>query len=220
MDDSEFIREYDIREHKIWTMEEEKRGRVIQAALQEFSKGFAAANTDAIVNEAGISKGLLFHYFGSKRGLFLFLLKYGLNVGFAEYAKVISENCDCIENIRIVSEHAWRLFVKYPLVFGFLAKAQSSINAVFPEGLPRDMPSSPHMLARYICQRSNNDPSRFKEGVDAERAQNIIVWTLNGLSESCLMKYGDDVASYKKRFEEIAREQEEYLGMLRKMLYR
>ncbi len=47
-------------------MEEEKRERVIDAALKEFSKGYMAANTDVIVKAAGISKGLVFHYFGSK----------------------------------------------------------------------------------------------------------------------------------------------------------
>ena len=99
VDDSEFVKEYDIKEHKFMTMEEEKRQRVINSALKEFSKGYTAANTDDIVKEAGISKGLLFHYFGSKRGLFLFLIKYTLDIFFTEYDKVISESHDLLENI-------------------------------------------------------------------------------------------------------------------------
>ena len=78
---TEFIGEYEIADHKIMTMEEEKRERLIMEALKEFSKGYAYANMDEIVKRAGISKGLLFHYFGTKKGVFLFLLKYTLNIG-------------------------------------------------------------------------------------------------------------------------------------------
>ncbi|MDR2572521.1 MAG: TetR/AcrR family transcriptional regulator, partial [Oscillospiraceae bacterium] len=61
--------------HKIMAMDPEKRDRVINAAMKEFRKGFKSACTDEIVREAGISKGLLFHYFGTKDGLYDFLLK-------------------------------------------------------------------------------------------------------------------------------------------------
>ena len=68
--------------------------------------------------------------------------------------------------------------------------------------------------------RSNNDQSLFKEGVDSEKAQNIISWTMNGLSESLMLRYGDDMEVYKARYDEIAKEEEEYLQLLRKILYR
>ncbi len=219
MDDSEFIREYEIKDHKFMTMNEEKRARVICAALMEFSKGYAEANTDLIVKEAGISKGLLFHYFGSKRGLFLFLLKYTLGTLVTEIERVVSESNDFLENIRTASKVEGDLTIQYPLEFGFLAKAQSAIKEVFPEGLPGASPNSPHMLMQLICQRSNNDPSLFKEGIDSKKAQNIIIWTINGFSES-LLHYGDNIETYKAHADEIAEEEEAYLRLLRQLLYR
>lgn len=200
------------------TMEESKRARVIDAALKEFSKGYTAANTDVIVKEAGISKGLLFHYFGSKRGLFLFLIKYALDMIITEYEKVISENRDFLENIRIVSKLKAELSFRYPLMFGFLVKAHFSIKEVFPEGLPGDLPYSPNMM-QPICQRSNNDKKLFKEGIDSEKAQNIIMWTMNGFIDS-LFRYGDDIDAYQAHYDELAKELEEYLQILRKILYR
>ena len=192
VDDSEFVKEYDIKEHKFMTMEEEKRQRVINSALKEFSKGYTAANTDDIVKEAGISKGLLFHYFGSKRGLFLFLIKYTLDIFFTEYDKVISESHDLLENIRIGSKLKMELSFRYPLIFGFLVKAYSAIKDVFPEGLPGDLPYSSHMVEamQQICQKSNNEKTLFKEGIDSEKAQNIIIWTMNGFIDS-LARYVD-----------------------------
>lgn len=216
IDDSEFIREYDIKEHKFMTMEEEKRERVINTALKEFSKGYAVANTDTIVKQAGISKGLIFHYFGSKRGLFLFLLKYASNIVNTEYAKVILESRDFLENIRVVSKLAGDLIFQYPLVYRFIAKAQSSINDVFPEGLPKDLPNSSHTLMKQILQKS--DKSLFREDVDSEKAQYIILWTMNGFAD-ILLKYGDDMEVYKAHYGEIVKEQEEYFQILRKILY-
>lgn len=219
IDDSEFVKEYDIKEHKFMTMEKEKRERVIDAALNEFSKGYMTANTDVIVKEAGISKGLIFHYFGSKRGLFLFLIKYASDTIITEYEKVISENRDFLENIRTVSKLKADLSFRYPLVFGFLVKAYSSVKDVFPEGPPGDLLNLTYMGMQQICQRSNNEETLFKKGIDRDKAQNIIIWTINGVIES-LFRYGDDIDVYKAHYDQNLKELEEYLQMLRKILYR
>ena len=45
-------------------LKKEKQDRMINAALKVFAmNGYQKASTDDIVKEAGISKGLLFHYF-------------------------------------------------------------------------------------------------------------------------------------------------------------
>jgi len=47
---------------------EEKRQAIINAALREFSlNNYATASTNKIVSNANISKGILYHYFGSKK---------------------------------------------------------------------------------------------------------------------------------------------------------
>lgn len=201
------------------TMEEEKRKRIIDAALKEFSKGYTAASTDVIVKEAGISKGLLFHYFGSKRGLFLFLIKYASDIIIAEYEKVVSESSDFLENIRRVSKRKLELAFQYPLEFSVLTKAYAAMKEVFPEGLPGDLLNSPLLAIQQVCQRSNNDRTLFKEGIDEQKAQNIIIWTINGLLDS-QFRYGDDLAAYKAHSDELVQGLEEYLQLLRKALYR
>ena len=52
---------------------------MINAALKIFAEnGFRRASTDEMVKEAGISKGLLFHYFISKTGLYQFVFDYSV----------------------------------------------------------------------------------------------------------------------------------------------
>ncbi len=218
-DDSEFIKAYAIKDHKFMTMEKEKRERVITAALKEFSNGYTAANTDVIVKEAGISKGLLFHYFGSKRGLFLFLIKYTLEIFMAEFDQVISEDCDFLENLRRVSKLKLDLAIRYPLVFGFQVKAFASVKDVFPEGLPDDLLKLSNQTMQQIWQKSNHDQKLFKECIDQDKAQNIMIWTINGLTDS-LFRYGDDIDAYLAHRDEMIQEIESYQYLLRKILYR
>jgi TetR/AcrR family transcriptional regulator len=50
---------------------ERTREKILAAALKELSgKGFTGARVDAIARSAAINKRMLYHYFGSKQGLF------------------------------------------------------------------------------------------------------------------------------------------------------
>lgn len=47
-----------------------------EIAFREFSKyGYAAASTERIVEKSGVTRGALYHHFGSKKGLFLAVYK-------------------------------------------------------------------------------------------------------------------------------------------------
>ena len=71
---------------KFFDLNREKQDRMINAALRIFAEnGYRHASTDIIVKEAGISKGLLFHYFTSKMGLFSFLFDYSIRYMLFEY---------------------------------------------------------------------------------------------------------------------------------------
>ena len=64
---------------KFFDLKKEKQDRMINGALKVFAaSGYAHASTDEIVKEAGISKGLLFHYFISKLGLYTFVYDYSV----------------------------------------------------------------------------------------------------------------------------------------------
>lgn len=48
------------------------RRRILDAALEEFSaQGYSSASTNTICTSEGISKGIVYHYFETKDGLFL-----------------------------------------------------------------------------------------------------------------------------------------------------
>lgn len=213
----QFLGEHDINNHKIMSMESEKRDRIIQSAMQEFCKGYSAANTDEITKNAGISKGLLFHYFGSKKGLFLFLMKYAGEIVSSEYLKVTIDSRDFLVNLRKLSFLAMDLTFKYKLIYDFMVKGYFSLNEVFPEGLPKDIHNPTEEIMIQIYQ--NTDTSLFRNDIDIEKARNIIIWTMKGFSDKLLV-YGIEVENYKVHYDEITKELDEYLQILHKILYK
>lgn len=69
---------------------EEKKNRIIKSALKEFAvKGYEEASTNNIVKEAGISKGMIFHYFENKKNLYLYILDYCAELYFQKHFCVI-----------------------------------------------------------------------------------------------------------------------------------
>lgn len=56
----------------------ERKAEVIESALDEFiSKDYEKASLNAIIKNAGISKGTFYYHFKNKEALYLFLLKTG-----------------------------------------------------------------------------------------------------------------------------------------------
>lgn len=57
-------------------LSDDKKELILSSGMKEFSqKPYKEASTDSITKACGISKGLLFHYFGSKKEFYLFCLE-------------------------------------------------------------------------------------------------------------------------------------------------
>lgn len=221
-DDSEHLLPYDLDQHKFMAMEPGKRERILDAAYREFSRGYLDANTEAIAANAGISKGLLFHYFGSKRGLLLYLIRYALHDFASAYEGMPDAGVDFLDRIRAGSKLKMDLTLQHPERFAFLIRAFASLDEIFPDGVPEDLHYATHVddALRVILNTSAGpDESRLKPGIDPEMAANLIVWTMSGLVSS-LFRYGDDVAAYRAHYDELTQEIDDYLRMLRSLLYR
>ncbi|HHV08742.1 MAG TPA: TetR/AcrR family transcriptional regulator [Clostridiales bacterium] len=58
---------------------EDKKNTIIKGGITEFSgKSYSEASTDVITRNCGISKGILFHYFGSKKEFYVYCLEQAL----------------------------------------------------------------------------------------------------------------------------------------------
>jgi len=205
----------EIKAHKVMRIKDEKRQRIIQAAMQEFIKGYRNARTDKIVECAGISKGLLFHYFGTKKELFIFLFQYAVDIIGGEYKTSRFESRDFLDNIWQLSLLARKLVSKHSLVYGFLASAYFSLQEVFPGEL-QNFQNPVEELKHKLLDRA--DRSLIRTDLDPEKALRTILWTVDGYSLE-LARLGRRVADYKLHYDRIETELADYLKLLRKVLY-
>lgn len=115
----------DLTKHKIFTMEDMKRDILLTVAMSKFAKnGYKKTTTDEIISEAEISKGLLFHYFGTKKDLYIFLFKYANTTIMQDfYTQINMKERDILERLWNIFLLKLELTNKYPAIFDFVASA-------------------------------------------------------------------------------------------------
>ena len=116
---------------KFFDLKQEKQDRMINAALKIFAKnGYKHASTDEIVAEASISKGLLFHYFGSKQGLYDFLYDYSVRFLMLETKSLVPETeTDYFRIMKLLEQAKMQVGKNYPYLKMFLETAVGEDDA-------------------------------------------------------------------------------------------
>ncbi|MCL2194876.1 MAG: TetR/AcrR family transcriptional regulator [Oscillospiraceae bacterium] len=164
---------------KFMRLDESKRNRIINAAMKEFRYGYKKASTDAIVKIAGISKGLLYHYFVSKEQLYVFLVRHANELVNRNYFDLLNEgNADILEVFWQTALLKKDMSSQYPYLNDFTngmyihqADAPAVENAQLEE----------EQQAAYDELYSRCDLSLFRDDIDAEKAIDIIATAMDGL---------------------------------------
>ena len=195
---------------KFFDLNKEKQDRMINAALKIFAKnGYRHASTDDMVAEAGISKGLLFHYFENKLGLYTFLYNYSVRFMVLELSGCGAGENDFFELIKRREAAKMQALKKYPYMQLFIDSvryeevaealcATEEKKNVLPEALESLMKGA--------------DTSRFKPEVKLQKLNRLIEYTLRGMMEDCFL---ENSFQPDMMYEEI----NSYLLMLKKLTY-
>ena len=102
---------------KFETLSQEKRTRILNASISEFSKNeYESASMNSIVQEAKISKGALFNYFVNKSELYNYIYKIAVRKVKKYLKKVRDESVELpFENrLRLIVEKGIRFIKKNP----------------------------------------------------------------------------------------------------------
>ena len=117
---------------KFWDLKKAKQDKMINGALKIFARnGFRHASTDEIVAEASISKGLLFHYFYSKAGLYAFLTEYSARFAMVELNSELRrrEDLPFFDFQYALTKAEAPIMRQYPYMLLFMENAGSDIEA-------------------------------------------------------------------------------------------
>lgn len=185
---------------KFFDLRKEKQNRMINAGLHIFAlNGYHHASTDEIVKEAGISKGLLFHYFGSKAGYYAFLYSYVNRYALLEYtSEIMDGRKDLFSLHRDLLRVEAGLMEQYPYLFLYLEAIRSETDpealAVLPD-LDRSVPEFYH----DVLQQADATP--YLRIDNEARLDDIIHYIKIGLMRERLQGSGSQIADYSKAME-------------------
>lgn len=125
---------------KFFDLSREKQDRMINGALEVFAKnGFKHASTDDMVKAVDVSKGLWFHYFGSKLGLYTFVYGYSVKYTILELSSVVDVNeKNFFEIMKQIEFTKMRISKSYPYMTMFLEQAFTETDTDIVEQTAED----------------------------------------------------------------------------------
>ena len=197
---------------KFFDLKKEKQDRMINAALKIFAlRGYRHASTDDIVREAAISKGLLFHYFQSKLGVYDFIYDYSVRYMILELrSNVDSKEKDLFEVMKQIERARMHAMRGYPYMQQFLNRsmAEDVSEALLAIEEKR---GSLEDTANTIY--SQVDYTLLPPEIDGEKLRKMLDFTVKGLMTE---RFQDASFQPEMLYEEIC----DYLDMMKKIVYR
>ena len=197
---------------KFLALPREKQNRIIESAMTVFGAvGYKKTYISEIAAAAGISKAMIFFYFGSKKALYLYLIEYAGKIMITEVQeREGTTNTDFFD--RIVEATWLKLSVMnhYPAISGFL-------SSIYYENDPEVVQEIKTLLSKGEVIRlqialDGADESKFKNGVDPKLVLDILVKFTEGALGSRLDRV--------RPIDEIMTEFTQCLNLLKNNLYK
>ncbi|WP_239004690.1 TetR/AcrR family transcriptional regulator [Paenibacillus tepidiphilus] len=198
---------------KFASLPAEKQTQIIDGALLAFSvSGYKKTSVSDIAAAAGISKAMVFHYFGTKKALYLYLIEFCSGIVMdAITEKFDRDVTDFFERIQMVSMIKILAMRKHPAILSFL----SSILFEKDGEVQQDIQTTLAMGEGFRNQIALDgmDVSKFKDGVDPKLVLKILVRYSEGFVSELPNDAVIDPEALYKEFEECTR-------LLRSNLYK
>ena len=194
---------------KFFDLKKEKQDRMINASLKMFAEnGFERASTDDIVKEAGISKGLLFHYFISKQGLYEFLFDYSTKFMTLETGSLVSsKETDYFLIYKQITNARAQIMRNYPYMYLFLVSALKEKGDNLNVEIMQKISDYRLTVEGYFSNvKWNVEHMKY----DHKKIMAISEFTLQGLLEK-------EVSQGTFEVEQYVKEAMEYIDLLRTM---
>jgi AcrR family transcriptional regulator len=159
----------------------EQQQRILHACLEEFAQhGYEQASTNAIVKQAGMPKGTLFYFFGSKKLLYLYLIDYAVG-RYVEHINVHSEELpsDLFERLLARGRLRMQFAVQQPLLYRFFFNAFLHAPAEIQGEIAARYSSYAAASRQFLYE--GLDRSKFKDDIDIEQAIDLTNLVLEGI---------------------------------------
>ncbi len=139
---------------------EERKKSILDSGIAEFSKKpYTEASTDDITKSCGISKGLLFHYFGSKREFYLFCLEQALWT-ITSGSRPLPQTHNFYNTLFSMMDAKMQLCLQYPNETRFANMAARETSSEVSEGKIA-------VIRKFMALAKTNSKSTITQAVSA-----------------------------------------------------
>ncbi len=194
----------------------EKKQQIITKGIEIFSKfSFVEARTDLITREAGISKGLLFYYFGSKKNFYLYLFNHTIDLLTPDLE--YEENHDSFyEIIFDMMDMKYNLITRYPNETKFLNMVSKETH----KEVSKDVRNIFSVYHKKTKEKSNNIISnavkklKLRQDIDTQKIVESLSLYIDAIVMKYLLLYQDNPMALFDNYNEFKEAIKEHLDLM------
>lgn len=195
---------------------QETKEKILRAAYKEFeAHGYSQASTNKIVREAGVSKGTLFNYFGSKEKLYHSSIEHAIHITITETNEFLYQKTGFIERMYELMQLKQAFQMRHPELTQFLSNAylDKTLPDKYRQQLDEFRDNSINQLLEGV------DVSNLRDDLPKDRMMDLIRWTLDGYAEQMknMWQMGlIDLEHLEPYYEDF----EKHLDVMKKLYYK
>jgi len=198
---------------KFFRLPLEKQNIIIDAALKCFgTNGYKKSSISDISTAAGISKAMIFHYFGTKKAFYFYLIDLCGNTLINEIEKRFDYTItDFFDRIKLSSNIEMSVMKKHPGIPSFLTSMYFEKDEEVKEDIKAVLAKGEDIRNKIAFE--GMDTSKFKEGIDPKLVMKMLLWLTDGYVNQLSSKAKLD---YDGLFDEF----DECLNLLKNNFYK
>lgn len=180
----------------------EKQQAILDAGFSCFGRmGYKKASVKDIAVDAGISKSMIFHYFGSKKEMYLYLAE----AAYKEVMDAFGENFelqtkDFFRRIFAASKCKMKVIKKHPLLMTFLSGMYFEKDVEVYTEIQEFLKQGEFFRNKFTL--SDIDNSKFKDTVKPELVLKLLVRYAEGYVSSVSLNTEADLEALMEEFTE------------------
>ena len=195
---------------------DEKKEQIITKGIEIFSKfSFVEARTDLITHEAGISKGLLFYYFGNKKNFYLYLFKHTVDL-LTQDLEYEGTYDNFYEIIFYMMDMKYNLITKYPNETKFLNMVSKETH----KEVSKDIRNILSIYNKKSKEKSSKiilsavKKLKLRQDIDTQKIIESLSLYIDAIVMKYLHLYQDKPMELFDNFHEFKKDVKEYLDLM------
>lgn len=193
----------------------EKQNVIIDGALKAFAtNGYKKTSVSDIASAAGISKAMVFHYFGTKKALYLYLIDLCSDIIMNEIDEKFDKTVtDFFDRIMLSANIKVSVMKKHPAIFLFLANVYFETDGEVKDDIKAILAKGDNFRNKIAFD--GTDTSKFKDNIDTKLVMKMLVWLAEGYTSQISNKIDTEA-----NFDELFKEYYECMKLIKNNFYK